>query len=120
MNNESVIAFVISWLGDLVPDYPASTKIPKDLPDQFITVERGGGERRAMVLDMADIVIDIYDKDSEVECSTIADFIADKIPELVMESDNITHADVQNVFQLNDTQRGYNRYEIACSVYHRR
>lgn len=120
MNNESIIAFVIDWLGNLVPGYPASTKIPKDLPNQFITVERGGGERRAMVLDMADIVIDVYDKDSEVDCSAIADFIADKIPDLVMESDNITHADVQNVFQLNDTQRGYNRYEIACSVYHRR
>ena len=120
MNNESIIAFVISWLGDLVPGYPASTKIPKDMPDRCITVERGGGERRAMVLDMADIVIDVYDKDSEVDCSAIADFIADKVPDLVKESDNITHADVQNVFQLNDTQRGYNRYEIACSVYHRR
>lgn len=120
MNNESILAMVIAWLGELVPGYPAATKVPTDLPDKFITVERGGGERRAMVLDMADLVIDVYDKESEVDCSAIADFIADKIPSLVEESDNITHADVQNVFQINDTQRGYNRYEIACSVYHRR
>lgn len=120
MNNASIIAIIVAWLNEIVPGYPASTKIPKTLPKRFSIVERGGGERRRMVLDMADIVIDVYDKESEVDCSAIADFIADKIPTLVEESEDITHADVQNVFQLNDTQRGYNRYEIACSVYHRR
>lgn len=118
--SNSILTILIAWLNDVFPDYPASTQVPKELPDRFMTIERAGGERRRMVLDMADIVIDVYDKESELDCATMAEYIADHIPDLLKESENITSATVQNVFQLNDTKRGYYRYEIACSIYFRR
>lgn len=118
--NQTLLAILIDWANDTIPDYPASNLIPDDLPDRFMTIERGGGERRAMVLDVADIVIDVYDKESAVDCAEIADYIADHIPDLLAVNDNITLAKVDNVFPLNDTVRGYFRYEIACSINYRR
>lgn len=121
MNNKpNLLALIIAWVNDLLPDYQASTKIPKQLPATFSIVKRVGGTRRQMVLDMADIEIQIYDKNSELDCSNIADFVADMIPSLLAEYDDITHAEVTSVVQLNDYDLDYNRYTVSCSIYYRR
>lgn len=119
-NRESIEAMVITWLNDLVPGYPASSDTPKELPERFILVERTGGRREAMFGDNAEILIEVYDKESRFDCSQIADFIADKIPELRAEYENITSADVNSVIALDDTKKQYHRYQIYCDLFHSR
>ena len=103
---ENLEAIVISWLRDLVPGYPASSDTPKNLPARYILVERTGGAREALVGDNAEILIEVYDKDSRYDCSEIANFIADHIIELCEEYENVTHASVNSVISLDDTQIG--------------
>lgn len=117
---ENLEAMVISWLRDLVPGYPASSQTPKNLPSRFILVERTGGNREAMLGDNAEILIEIYDKDSQYDCSEIAMFISDHIMDLCVEYENITHAEVNSCIHLDDTLKQYYRYQIYCDVFHSR
>ena len=117
---ENVEAMVIAWLNDLVPGYPASSDTPKTLPNTYILVERTGGAREAMLGDAAEILIEVYDKDSRYDCSQIASFIADYIIELPIEYANITRASVNSIISLDDTTKQYHRYQIYCDVFHSR
>lgn len=120
MSSENIEAIVISWLRDLVPGYPASSDTPKTLPKQFILVRRVGGDRVAMVGDNAEILIEVYDKDSRADCSEIASFIADNIPKLREEYENVTQASVNSNISLDDTTKEYHRYQLYCDIFHRR
>ena len=117
---ENLEAIVISWLRDLVPGYPASSDTPKTLPKQFILVERTGGAREAMLGDNAEILIEVYDKESRYDCSEIANFIGDRIIELPRDYENITHAAINSIISLDDTQKQYHRYQIYCDIFHSR
>jgi len=72
---------VIKWLeaSGIVSGYFVSgDKIKaKSLPEKFILVDRTGGAREAMVLDMAEILIEVYHKTSRFEASEKANAIAD-------------------------------------------
>lgn len=120
MNSENVESIVISWLRELVPGYPASSDTPKTLPKQFILVRRTGGNRVAMVGDNAEVLIEVYDKNSRADCSEIASFIADHITQLREDNENITQATVNSNISLDDTAKGYHRYQLYCDVFHRR
>lgn len=120
MSSENVEAIVISWLRDLVPGYPASSDTPKTLPKRFILVRRTGGNRVAMVGDNAEVLIEVYDKSSRVDCSEIANFIADHITQLREENENITQATVNSNISLDDTVKEYHRYQLYCDIFHRR
>jgi hypothetical protein len=112
---------VKDWLDTFVgDDYPVSTKKPKTPPESFILVGRTGGPREAMVLDRAEILIEVYHKTSNLTASDKADAIADNIVGLEAFDHNITHADVNSVVDLDDLISQYNRYQIYCDVYHRR
>ena len=117
---ENVEAMVITWLNDLVPGYQASSDTPKTLPNTYILVERTGGAREAMLGDAAEILIEVYDKNSRYDCSQIASFIADHIIELPIEYANITRASVNSIISLDDTTKQYHRYQIYCDVFHSR
>lgn len=117
---ENLEAMVIAWLRDLVPGYPASSDTPKTLPNQYILVERTGGAREAMLGDNAEILIEVYDKDSGYDCAEIANFIADKLVDLTVEYENITRAVVNSVIRLDDTNKQYHRYQVYCDVFHSR
>lgn len=117
---ENLEALVITWLNDLVPGYPASSDTPKTLPNQFILVERTGGAREAILGDNAEILIEVYDKDSGYDCAEIANFIADKLIDLTVEYENITRAAVNSVIRLDDTNKQYHRYQVYCDVFHSR
>lgn len=117
---ENLEAVVISWLRDLVPGYPASSDTPKDLPKRFILVERTGGAREAMLGDNAEILIEVYDKESRYDASEIANFIGDHIMQLCEEYENITHASINSIISLDDTQKQYHRYQIYCDIFHSR
>jgi hypothetical protein len=118
MDNIEII--VIEWLGTIAGDYNVSGDIPKVRPDQFITVDRTGGPREAMVLDRSEILIEVYHKDSRLEASNKANEIADKVPELLAYHENITRAKVNSVVNLGDPIAQYQRYQVYVDVYFRR
>lgn len=118
---DNVETLVIDWLKTFVGnDYPVSSEKPSPAPDKFILVDRTGGPRESMVLDRAEILIEVYNKDSRLAASNKASEIADKIVSLEAFEHNITHADVNSVVSLDDTISQFRRYQIYCDVYHRR
>lgn len=117
----NVEKLVISWLAGIVgEDWPVSGDKPDGLPDQFITVDRTGGPREAMVLDKAEILIEVYHKTSRDDASEKANDIADQIPDLPGYAESITRARVNSTTNLNDTIAQYFRYQIYCDIFNRR
>lgn len=114
--DNNVETVVIAWL-DSITTVPVSGDIPDPRPNQFITVDRTGGPREAMVLDKAEILIEVYDKNSRLDASTLANTIADRIVELEAYSQNITHASINSVVNLNDLIGQYQRYQVYCDVF---
>lgn len=112
---------VIQWLNSIVgAGWSAYGDKPDTPGDQYILVDRTGGPREAMVLDRAEILIEVYQKNSRATAKDKALDIADRITELEAYDDNITHASINSVVNLDDTLAGYHRYQIYCDVYARR
>lgn len=120
MNN--IEAIVIAWLGTLseTTGWAVSGDKPKSPPDKYILVDRTGGPREAMVLDRAEILIEVYHKNSRMTASDLAYVLGDRIIELEAYNDNITRAAINSIINLDDTLGGYHRYQVYCDVYHRR
>lgn len=112
---------VIKWLDGIAGDYVVSADKPKgkQLPEKFILVDRIGGTREAMVLDMAEILVEVYHKTSRLEASEKANAIADAVSGL-LQYEEITRAKVNSVVHLDDTLGQYYRYQIYLDVYNRR
>jgi hypothetical protein len=117
---DNIEAAVIAWLQTISGDYTVTGNIPAQRPDKFITVDRTGGGREAMVLDRAEILIEVYNKDDRLDASNMANLIGDHIVELLNTSDNITRAVVNSTVNLTDLIGQYERYQVYCDVYHRR
>lgn len=117
-----VESIVIAWLTSLEQPttYPVSGDIPDPRPATFITVDRTGGPREAMVLDRAEILIEVYNKTSRSQARTKAQSIADVIRDLEAYDENITRARVNSLVNLPDTIGQYQRYQVYCDVYYRR
>lgn len=112
---------VIAWLNTIVGDgWSAHGDKPAQPTDQFILVDRTGGPREAMVLDRAEILIEIYSKTSRLTAKNKANDIADQIIGLESYSDNITHASINSVVHLPDTIAQFERYQVYCDIYCRR
>ena len=112
---------VITWLESTVDqDYKVFGDQPNTKPDSYILVDRTGGPRESMVLDQAEILIEVYHKTSRLKASRKADDIADIIHKLLEFDDNITRAVVNSVVNLDDTIAQYHRYQIYCDIYNRR
>lgn len=121
MDKPDVEEVVIAWLGTIVPEgWTATGDKPEgnDMPTQFITVDRTGGPREAMVLDRAEILIEVYHKTSRVEAKNVARLIANRIVELEAVHD-VTHASINSVVNLDDTIAQYKRYQVYCDVSYR-
>lgn len=116
----NIETIVIDWLDTIADDYVVSGDIPKVRPDKFITVDRTGGPREAMVLDRAEILIEVYHKDSRLEASEKANEIGDRVPELLAFNENITRAKVNSTINLGDPIAQYQRYQVYVDVYFRR
>lgn len=115
----NIETIVVSWL-DSITTVPVSGNIPDQRPPKFITVDRTGGPRESMVLDKAEILIEVYDKESRLDASDLANDIADKIIQLEAFDENITHASVNSVVNLDDLIGQFSRYQVYCDVYYRR
>lgn len=118
-NNENIEVIVIDWLKTFV-GVPVSGEKAKTPPVSFVLVDRTRGARESMVLDRAEILIEVYHKSSRLDASNLANTIGDKLPELLAVSNDITHADVNSIVSLDDILGGYRRYQVYCDVYHRR
>lgn len=114
----------IAWLNTILNNgdsgWVAYGDKPENLPGKFVLVDRTGGPREAMVLDRAEILIEVYHKTSRSDAKDKANQVADRIIELQAYNDNITHAVVNSVVNLDDTLTQYHRYQIYCDVSHRR
>lgn len=119
MASLNVESEVVKYLAAKYTSWPVSTKKPKSLPQQFIMVDRTGGPREAMVLDQAEVLIEVYHKTSQETASDLANDIADNIHEL-LQVDNITRAKVNSLIRLDDTIAQYERYQVYCDVFLRR
>lgn len=119
-NLENVEVLVIDWLKTVAgDDYPVSSEKAKTPPASYILVDRTGGPRESMVLDRAEILIEVYHKTSRLEASNKANEIADRIRELES-NHNITRAKINSVVPLDDTIAQYRRYQVYCDIWHRR
>jgi hypothetical protein len=121
MDSTNVEKVVIDWLETLLGDaLPVFGDKPKNIPDQgFVLVDRTGGPREAMVLDQAEILIEVYHKTSRVTASDHAQMIADNIPSL-HEIESITRAKVNSLVKLDDTISQLYRYQLYCDIFCRR
>ena len=117
MAKVDVEAVVIAWLNSVLPSgWDAYGDQPKD-SDQYVLVDRTGGPRESMVLDKAEILIEVYHKTSRSTAKNVANDIADQIVALEAYNANITHASVNSVVNLDDTLAQYHRYQIYCDVW---
>jgi hypothetical protein len=120
VDKPNVEKLVIGWLEDHANiTWPVHGDMPETRPEKFLLVDRTGGAREAMVLDTAEILIEVYHKSSREMASDEANKIADLIPELkALES--ITRAKVNSVIKLDDTIGKFWRYQIYVDVFNRR
>lgn len=121
MSANNIEVIVTEWLNSFLDDgWEASGDKPKSTPVKYVLVDRTGGGREAMVLDRAEILIEIYHKNSRITASDKANDIADRVIELCNYNENITRAVVNSMVNLDDVISQYHRYQVYCDVYHRR
>ena len=111
-----VLTWLKSWLTDGWKPY---TDKPKQVPEKYILIDRTGGPREAMVLDRAEILVEVYHKKSKRDAKMLALLIADKLPELEVVH-NVEHAAINSVVRLDDTLTQTYRYQVYCDVNYRR
>lgn len=118
MAKVDVEATVVAWLNTVLPSgWTAYGDKPETPGDKYVLVDRTGGPRENMVLDKAEILIEVYHKDSRSAAKDVANDLADQIIALENYSENITHAAVNSVVNLDDTLAQYHRYQIYCDVW---
>lgn len=119
--SENVEVLVIDWLKTWVGnDWPVSSEKKKTPPEKYILVERTGGPRESMVMDRAEILIEVYHKTSKLDASNKANAIGDRVRELLEYNDDITRASVNSTVPLDDPIAQYRRYQVYVDVNHRR
>ena len=121
MDKADAEAVVVEWLNTIVGEgWSASGNKPKNAGDQFILVDRTGGARESMVLDLAEILVEVYHKTSRSTAKNKANEIADRAVELEAYEHNITKSVVNSVVHLPDLISQYERYQIYLDVNCRR
>ena len=120
MANVNVEKVVIEWLdANAGSGWEVFGDMPKERPARFILVDRTGGPRESMVLDRAEILIEVYHKTSRVEASDKANELAGLLPGLVS-NEAVTRSKINSVVKLDDIIGQYWRYQIYVDVYARR
>lgn len=118
MSKIDVEAVVVAWLNSVLPTgWQAYGDKPETPGAQYVLVDRTGGPRESIVLDKAEILIEIYHQTSRSAAKSLALTLADRIIELEAYNADITSADVNSVVNLDDTLGQYHRYQIYCGVW---
>lgn len=120
MANVNVEKVIIGWLTANIGDgWVVFGDMPKTRPEKFVLVDRTGGQRESMVLDKAEILVEVYNKNSRVDASDKAQELADILPQLV-HLEPITHSKINSLVKLDDLIGQYWRYQIYVDVFARR
>lgn len=120
VDKPNVEKIVIAWLTELLgDDWPVYGDQPKPRPIQYVMVDRTGGPRESMVLDQAEILIEVYHKNSRQIASDKANEIVDALPQLTA-YESITRVKSNSLVNLDDLLRQYQRYQIYCDIFNRR
>lgn len=118
MSKVDVEAVVVAWLNSILgTGWTAYGDKPETPGTKYVLVDRTGGPRESMTLDKAEILIEVYHKDSRATAKNKANDIADQVVALEAYNDNITHAAVNSVVNLDDTLAQYHRYQIYVDVW---
>jgi hypothetical protein len=118
MAKVDVEAVVVAWLNSVLGSgWTAYGDKPATPPEQYVLVDRTGGPRESMVLDKAEILIEVYHKTSRSTAKNKANDLADRIIELESYNENITHAAVNSVVNLDDLLGQYHRYQVYVDVW---
>ena len=111
-------ATVVAWLNSILGSgWSAYGDKPATPGAQYVLVDRTGGPRENLVLDKAEILIEVYHQTSRATAKTKALEIDDRIIELCAYSENITHAKRNSLVNLDDTLAQYHRYQIYVDVW---
>lgn len=111
-------AVVVAWLNSILPSgWDAHGDKPDNPGEKYVLVDRTGGPRESMVLDKAEILVEVYHQTSRNLAKNVANDIADRAVELEAYDANITHAAVNSVVNLDDTLAQYHRYQIYIDVW---
>lgn len=120
MANVNIESIVIGFLDANKPDdWFVYGDMPKDRPEKFVLVDRTGGPRDYIVQDRAEILIEVYHKDSREEASDEANRISDILINLE-QIESVMRAKVTSVVKLDDLIGQYFRYQIYCDMFTRR
>lgn len=120
MANVNIEKVIIAWLSANVGSgWLVFGDQPSPRPEKYLTVDRTGGPRESMVLDKAEILIEVYHKTSRVDASDKAYELADILPNLTT-LEPITRSKVNSVVKLDDLVGQYWRYQIYVDIYARR
>lgn len=118
MAKVDVEAVVVAWLNSILPSgWAAHGDKPDDNPEKYVLVSRTGGPRENIVLDKAEILIEIYHKTSQSAAKNVMLDIADRVIDITSYSENITRAKVTSTVNLDDLLAQYERYQIYCDVW---
>ena len=118
MAKVDVEAVVVAWLNSILGSgWDAYGDKPDTAPEKYVLVDRTGGPRENIVLDKAEILIEVYHKTSRSQAKTQANEIADRAIELVDYNENITRAKVNSVVNLDDLLGQFHRYQIYVDVW---
>lgn len=114
----NVEAVVVAWLNSVLPSGWTAYGDKPDVPGaKYVLVDRTGGPRESMVLDKAEILIEVYHQTSRSSAMTVANNLADQVVALEAYNADITHAAVNSVVNLDDTLAQYHRYQIYVDVW---
>ena len=118
MAKADVEVLTVQWLNSILASgWVAYGDKPDTVPAKYVLVDRTGGPRESMVLDKAEILIEVYHKTSRNDAKNIAYDIGDRIIELEAYNANITHAAINSIVNLDDTLAQYHRYQVYVDVW---
>lgn len=118
MAKVDVEAVVVAWLNSILPSgWDAYGDKPENAGTKYVLVDRTGGPRESIVLDKAEILIEVYHQTSRSAAKDIALDISDRVIELVAYNENITRSKLNSMVNLDDTLAQYHRYQIYVDVW---
>lgn len=92
---------------------PAYLDVPKEAPEEFITVEQTGGGGTYMEAALLDI--DCWAK-TRKGAKALSRLVAAAVPDLD-EEPNIFNPKVENIYRMNDPDTGCPRYVVSISLW---
>lgn len=116
MNNAEII--FTNWLADKI-DWQVSGDALEKTPDKYVIIDRTGGTRENYVMDSAELLVEVYHKTSRVECSKMAQHIADILPD-ILDLEPVASVDINSIIKLDDLNKQFFRYQIYVNLKIRR